>query len=336
MKKIVLLPQPIKTEAVGLLTRAGCEVIVSPNPKPETVLPLLKKAHAIILRTGINITPEILSMAPNLEIIARTGAGLDNVDVATATEKNVIVTSNLGVNTMSVVEHVLALMLSLSKKLPLMDTAVRHGDFKIRFLNLAQDISGKTLGLLGYGRIGSALGQICRSIFHMHVIVTDPYLENSQKSGIVEQVNFVELHDLFSMSDFLSIHVPLTNDTRNLVDATIINQMKPDAILINTARGGIIEEAALLNALKEKKIGGAGLDVFNEEPIPKDHPLSKLDNVILTPHTAALTKECVLRMANDAAQCVLDVFSGKTPRNVANPHILDNKKWKHLTTNSND
>ena len=144
------------------------------------------------------------------------------------------------------------------------------------------------------------------------------------------QIRFVDLKTLFSKADVISIHVPLTGDTRHIVGEPEISWMKPDAIIINTARGPVMDEVALVQALKAGRIGGAGLDVFEKEPVAPDNPLLKLDNVILTPHTAALTRECVIRLATAAAQCVIDVLDGKIPKNVANPQILKSEKWKHL------
>ena len=326
----VLLPQPIEAEAIALLEEAKCKIMVAPNPSPETVYPLMQDAHGLILRTGITITPALLAATDALLVISRTGGGLDNVDLKAATQKEIIVTSNLGVNTVSVTEHVLALILALSKKLPVLDQAVRGNNFMIRYQNLSRDVNGKILGLLGFGRIGSEIGRICRQIFNMRVIAFDPYLPQDVKTSYAEAVSFVEPHELFAISDIISIHVPLTEETRHLVGTAELDAMKSDAILINTSRGGVIDERALISALQNNTIGGAGLDVFSEEPVPADNPLLQLENVILTPHTAALTRECVTRMATEAARCVLEVFAGREPPNVANRDVLKKKRWRHL------
>jgi D-3-phosphoglycerate dehydrogenase len=326
----VLLPQPIETEAISLLEKKNCSVTIAHDPKPETVVPLLKDAHGLILRTGITITRELIEAADKLMVISRTGGGLDNVEVGAATEKGIIVTSNLGVNTISVAEHVLSMMLALSKRLSILDQAVRNSNFGIRYQNLPRDINGRTIGLLGFGRIGCELGKICRQAFDMQAIAYDPYLTDEKKAECTLWVKFVGLEELLTHSDVISIHVPLTDQTRNLVDETELSLMKSDAILINASRGGVVNETALVKALQNKKIAGAGLDVFNEEPVPADHPLLKLENVILTPHSAALTSECVTRMAIEAAKCVLDVFAGREPQNVANRQVLETGRWKRL------
>jgi D-3-phosphoglycerate dehydrogenase len=313
-----------------LLERGNCKIVSAPDPKPETVLPLLKEVQGLILRTGISITRDLIDIADNLLVISRTGGGLDNVDVEAATERGIIVTSNLGVNTTSVAEHVLSMILSLSKRLPIMDQAVRHSNFGIRYQNLPRDITGKSIGLLGFGRIGFEIGRICHQTFNMQVRAYDPYLAEEKKDEYLKWVDLVELNELLANSDFISIHVPLTDQTRNLIDEAQLSMMKHDAILINAARGGIVNENALVKALQSHEIAGAGVDVFNEEPVPVDHPLLRLENVILTPHSAALTNECVTRMATEAAKCVLDVFAGRKPRNVANPAVLENGRWKYL------
>ena len=328
--KHVLLPQPIESEAVATLEQAGVKLVVAANPKPETVGPLMKGVQGLVLRTGIKITRELMDLADDLWVISRTGGGLDNVDVAAAAQKEIIVTSNLGVNTSSVVEHALALMLALTKQLPAMDRAVRSEDFGIRYQNLPRDLREKTLGLLGFGRIGSELGRSCRQLFDMQIISYDPYVSDSVKSSVSGKVEFVGREELFARADVLSIHVPLTEQTRHAVGVQELAWMKPTALIINTARGPIIDQDALFNALQHRKIAGAGLDVFEQEPVSGDNPLLKLDNILLTPHTAALTRECVIRMAVEAAHCVLAVFNHRVPPNVANPQVLESERWKHL------
>ena len=325
----VLLPQAIEAEAVALLEREECTITTASDPKPETVLPLIKNAHGLILRTGINITRNLIESADKLLVISRTGGGLDNVDVGAASDLGIIVTSNLGINTISVAEHALSMILALSKRLSTMDHAVRNNNFDIRYQNLPRDINGKTIGILGFGRIGCELGKICRQAFGMQVIAYDPYLTDDKKNECHSWVRMVELKELLSKSDFLSIHVPLTDQTHHLIDETELSQMKSGAILINASRGGVVNEFALINALENDIIAAAGLDVFSEEPVPADNPLLNLENVILTPHTAALTTECVTRMATEAARCVIDVFAGRNPQNVANPQVLESGRWKH-------
>ena len=186
----VLLPQAIESEAIDLLERENCTIITTPDPKPETVLPLLKDAHGLILRTGITMTRDLIEAAEHLMVISRTGGGLDNVDVSAASKQGIIVTSNLGVNTISVAEHVLSMMLTLYKRLSTMDHAVRHSNFGIRYQNLPRDINGKTIGLMGFGRIGCELGKICRQALNMPVIAYDPYLVDEKKNDCQNNLSF--------------------------------------------------------------------------------------------------------------------------------------------------
>ncbi len=326
----ILLPQPVEVEAIALLEQAGHAIVTAPDPKPQTVLPLMKNAHAVILRTGISMSRELIEAAEDLLVIARTGGGFDNVDVQAATDSGVIVTSNLGVNSISVCEHVLAMMLSLAKKLPVLDKAVRDGDFSIRYQNLSRDLHGKTLGLLGFGRIGFLVATACKTIFNMKVLACDPFLPDDIKATYKELASFVDKEQLCRQADVISIHVPLTDETRHALSAREFGWMKKETIVINTSRGPVIDEEALVAALHNAQIGGAGLDVFEKEPVPADNPLLKQTNVIMTPHSAALTNECVIRMATDAAERVLEVFAGKVPLNVANPAVLQADRWQHL------
>lgn len=323
----VLLPQLVEQEAVDLLEQAGHTVIVAADPKPETVKPLLKDVQAIILRTGITMSRELIEAADDLQVIARTGGGFDNVDVAAATDNGVIVTSNLGVNTISVCEHVLAMMLGLAKKLSVLDKAVRQDNYGIRYQNLSGDLHGKTMGLLGFGRIGYQVATACKQVFTMNVLACDPYLPDGVKEQYADTVTFVDKHTLCREADVISIHVPLTDETHHSISTAELKAMKPGTIVINTSRGPVIDEDALILALQENQIGGAGLDVLDKEPPDSNNPLLTLDNVVLTPHSAALTSECVIRMATDAADRVNEVLSGRKPINVANPKVLEQGKW---------
>ncbi len=326
----VLLPQPIEAEAVGVLEKNGVRLITASAPKPEIVGPLMKEARAIVLRTGIKVTRELLAYPNELMMISRTGAGVDNVDIPVATEQGIIVTSSIGVNTTSVAEHALALILALFKQLFRMDGEVRKGNFAIRYKNLPQDLREKTIGIVGFGRIGSSIAQACHTIFAMKVLAYDALLTDLQKKQYREWATFTDLPELSRNADVISIHTPLTPETERMFDRRFFSGMKKTAFIINTSRGGVINEADLVRALKEGVIAGAGLDVFEHEPIKPENELLSLPNVILTPHTAALTEECVTRMAVAGAQRVVDLFNGFIPENVANPEVLSLERWKQL------
>jgi D-3-phosphoglycerate dehydrogenase len=330
----ILLPQPIEAEAVDLIKKAGYEIVLSPDPKPETVLPLMKGVQGIILRTGIRMTRELMTQADDLWVISRTGAGVDNVDVQAATEMGILVTCVPGANTVSVVEHTIALMFALIKQIPVMDQAVREDRFDIRFKNLPRDLKGKTLGLVGLGRIGSELARICHGAFGMAVLGYDPYLPIEAQQRLQDRVRFCEMEELFRESDVISLHIPLLPATQKIIGAREFGWMKKDAFLINTSRGGILDETALIQCLRERRIAGAGLDVFVREPLEKENPLKDLNNVILTPHTAALTRECVLRLALEATQSAIAVLQGKEPEGVVNPEVFKHSRWKHIFSTS--
>ena len=329
-ERIVLLPQPIEAEAVEVLEKGNVQVLTAKEPKPEVFGPLMKEARAIVLRTGIRMTRELLAYPNELMTISRTGAGIDNIDLPAATSQGIIVTSSIGVNTTSVVEHALALILALYKQLFLMDGEVRKGNFAIRYKNCPTDLRDKTLGIVGFGRIGSSIAQACHSVFAMKVLAYDALLTDAQKGSYREWVTFTDLPDLCQRSDCISIHAPLTRDTEKMFDRRFFSGMKKTAFIINTSRGGVINEADLIEALKGGVIAGAGLDVFENEPLQPGNGLLSLKNVILTPHTAALTEECVTRMAVAGAERVIDLFNGFIPDNVANPEVLSLERWKYL------
>lgn len=329
-KMKVLLPQPIEAEAVAVLEAMNVELIRAGEPRPEVVGPLMNGAQAIVLRTGIKITRELLAYPNDLMMISRTGAGIDNVDIPAATERGIIVTSSIGVNTTSVAEHALALILALFKQLFLLDGEVRKGNFGIRYKNHPQDLRGKTIGIVGFGRIGSLIAQACHSVFAMKVLAYDLFLSDEQKARYREWVTFTDLDELSGSADVISIHTPLNRDTEKMFNRQFFARMKRTAFIINTSRGGVIDENDLIGALKEGLIAGAGLDVFEHEPLQPENELVTLKNVILTPHTAALTEECVTRMAVAGAERVVDLFNGFIPENVANPEVLTLDRWKQL------
>ena len=328
--KYVLLPQPIEKDAIKLLEKNSISFVIADKPTFEVVKPLMKRCKAIILRTGIKITDELLEDADELLTISRTGGGVDNVDLDAATKKGIIVTSSIGVNTISVIEHALTLMLVLFKQIIILDRAVRENNFRIRYKNLPKDIYKKILGVVGFGRIGSGFARICKESFDMKILAFDEYLGEVKKKEYSSWVEFVDLEYLFKISDIVSIHIPLNEETRGIINNKYLSLMKNSAFLINTSRGGVINEKDLINVLIERKIAGAGLDVFEKEPPDENNPLLKMDNVVLTPHSAALTEECVKRMAVSAVERVLDVFNGFIPDNIANPEVLKNPRWSTM------
>jgi D-3-phosphoglycerate dehydrogenase len=295
----------------------GFDVSISPSPDDETVRKNAKDADAIIVRTATKLSRETIFSLPNLKVIARTGGGVDNVDVDAASEKNIPVCNTPEANTDSVAEHALAFMLALAKYLKKMDTEVRNNNFAIRNSYLPIDLAEKTLGLVGFGKIGKKLARLCYGCFKMKILFYDPFIEESKEIDFqCEKLNSID--ELFSVSDFISLHIPYTKENHHLVGEKLLGKMKSTAFIINTSRGGIIDENALAQFLSEGRIAGAALDVLENEPPENSSPLLSLENIYLTPHSAALTKESSRRMAMHAAEGVADFLEGKNPRWVFN------------------
>jgi D-3-phosphoglycerate dehydrogenase len=328
--RTVLLPEPIEEEAQQLLLSRKVQIVQSPNAKPESVAPLLERADAVVLRTGLRMSAELIECGRKLSMISRTGAGYDNVDVEAATRQGVLVSSSLGANTHTVAEHTLALILTLAKQLPALDRETRNGNFRVRYDYLPRDLRGTTLGAVGFGRIGQEVARSCAAALGMRVLACDDYLPQEVKEREGGWVTFCSLQEVLKQADVLTIHVPFSAETKGLIGREAIARMKKGALVINTSRGGIIDEEALAEALNAGHLGGAGIDVFSKEPPPPGNPLLQAPSAVLTPHAAALTQECVVRMAVLAAERVLDLFDGLVPENVANPQVLTLERWRGL------
>jgi len=279
----------------------------------------LRGADAALVGTWMKFNAELMDLSPSLKVIARTGAGVDNVDVGAATRRGIMVLNTPTANSVSVAEHAVAMLLAVSKQLAFLDASVRQGNFKARRLYLPMDVEGKTLGLIGCGNIGRMVAQKCRDAFHMHTIGFDPFLKTAPQGIDL----CATIRAILSQADFVSLHLPYSPETKHLISQKEISLMKPSTFLINTSRGGIINEAALADALNAGTIAGAALDVFDEEPLKPDNPLLFCKNLLLTPHAAALTRECVLRVAICAAQGIMDHLSGRRPEFVYNKEVLD-------------
>ncbi len=319
MRKKVLIVQPIHESGIRLLKKE-VEVILAPDSSVETVCKEIKGIHGVIVRTA-PFTREIIESADKLKVIGRHGVGVDNIDIKTASKRGIPVVHTPNANMVSVAEHTIGFILALAKRLVISDKATREGNFALREEFAASDLDGKTLGIVGAGRVGSTLAKKCKVAFNMKVLSYDPYL-SPEKAKEMEVSLCDSLPELLKESDFVSIHVPLTKDTRDLIGEKELKFMKPTAFLINVGRGRIVDEKALAKALKEEWIAGAASDVFSQEPPDPDNPLLKIENIILSPHMAALTKECVIRMATGVAQGVLDVLRGNKAKYIANLDLL--------------
>lgn len=317
--KRVLLCQDIHPDGRRVL-EGKTEIVVAPDAREETVRSVIAGFHGVIVRTATRLGRQTIDAAADLQVIGRTGVGVDNVDVPAATRRGIPVCNTPEANCSSVVEHTLSLILALAKQLPAMDRAVRDGEYGVRYEYRAIDVSGKTVGVVGMGRIGREVARRCSQALEMKVIAYDPYFKPDGTDAGIELTS--EVDAVFERADFVTVHVPHTDQTHHLVGGDLIGKMRPGSYLINTSRGSVVDEAALTRALSDGGIAGAGIDVFEKEPPEVDDPLLSLANVILTPHSAALTKECVSRMAVDAAEGVLAVLEGRKPKYVFNPEVL--------------
>ncbi len=306
----VLLYEPIHEQGTRIL-RERCELIYAHSLEEEELIRLAKDADAIIIRFNGRVSRRIMEASPKLQVIGRHGVGLENIDLRAAKELGIKVVYTPQANSVSVAEHFVGLALALAKHIPLSNQAVRDGRWGIRRELTGRELHGKTLGVLGMGRIGQQTARICRHGFGMEILYFDvrsyPHVEN--ELGAKRK----ELEDLFKESDLISINLPLLPTTRHLVSARLLNLMKPTAYIINMARGPIWNEDDLAEVLKRRAIAGAASDVFEEEPPSPSNPLLKLDNFVATPHSAAHTQESLIRMSL-VAEDILRVLEGKEPQ----------------------
>jgi D-3-phosphoglycerate dehydrogenase len=266
------------------------------------------------------ITRSVIENARGLQVIGQHGVGVENIDVKAATDKGILVINVPTVNFVSVAEHVIMLMLALSRKIAESDAAVRKGDFLFRERFFPIEMNGKILFAVGLGRIGSEVSKKCRIGFNMRCLAYDPYIsETEMKANGVEKTT---LESGLSMADYISIHLPLTNETKQLIGEKEISLIKPTAFLINVSRGGVINQAALVHALKKSQINGAGLDVFEPEPPSIDDPVLGLPNVILSPHFAGDTYEAKQRCSATLANEVVRVLNCNFPKFPVNPEVF--------------
>jgi D-3-phosphoglycerate dehydrogenase / 2-oxoglutarate reductase len=286
--------------------------------------PILGAAHAYQIGSArdelaakYHAGRELLARTPNLLVVSTNGSGYDTVDLAACTAAGVLAVNQAGGNREAVAEHVLGMMLCLSKRIVEVDRAMRRASGVNRDAFMGSDIHGKTVGIVGLGHVGSRVAALCRGLFAMRVLAVDPYLSAMEIAA--RGAEKVDLDTLLASADFVSLNCPRTDETRGMIGATQFSRMRPHAYFITTARGGIHDEAALAEALTQKRIAGAGLDVWAKEPPPHDHPLMGFDNVLVSPHTAGVTREARETMARIAAEQLLDIFDGKRPARLLNP-----------------
>jgi len=309
----VLVSDNISPNCVEILKNAGLEVDVKVGLKAEELKACIGDYHGLVIRSATKVTAEIIDAARNLKVIGRAGSGLDNVDKAAATKKGIVVMNTPGGNTITTAEHTIAHIVSLARKIPQATMSMKTGKWdKKKFMGV--ELFKKTLGIIGIGNIGSQVAKRMQA-FAMNVIAYDPFLSGDQAKTM--GIEKVDLEEVFKRSDFITIHTPLTPETKNLINKDTIKLMKQGVRIINCARGGIINEKDLYDAIVEGQVAGAALDVFEKEP-PENNPLLTLDNVICTPHLGASTKEAQENVAIAVAEQIVDYLVNGTIRNAIN------------------
>lgn len=304
----VLLVDPIAAEGIDLLKQNGLQVELLQDNSVENIKKHVVDADAILVRTS-KITREIIEAGTKLKVVARHGVGVDNIDLQAASEKKIPVTNTPHANTVSVAEHVMGLMIALAKNMRKTDLALRDGHFEVRNKYIGVELEGKTLGIIGLGKIGQKVGKIAAYGFGMKVIGYDPYVKPEQLDPAIEMTSDWDL--IFKESDFVSLHMPLLESTRGIVGIKEFKMMKRTAYFINAARGSVANERDLIQALQEGLIAGLGTDVYDQEPPAKDNPLFSMDNTVVTPHMAAHSHDAMIKMATHAAQGVIEVLVKK-------------------------
>jgi D-3-phosphoglycerate dehydrogenase len=297
-------------QAGTALLAEKCEIIYAKSYDEKEIIDQVEDVDAIIIRANGAVTEPIIEAAQKLKVIGRHGVGLDAIDLAAAKRLGVRVVYTPQANKESVAEHFVALALVLAKKIRLADIALRDCNWQARYELIGTEIRGKTLGVLGFGRIGQQTARICHLGFDMPILYYDP-LEYGEAEKALDAVR-VDEKTLFKKADFISINMPLLPHTRHFVNADLLKLMKPTAFLLNLARGPVWNEADVVAALQENRIAGAGSDVYEVEPITPDNPLLKLDNFVGSPHMSAHTEEAMIRMSM-VAKDVLCVLEGKNP-----------------------
>jgi D-3-phosphoglycerate dehydrogenase len=311
----VLVSDPISEAGIAKLRAIpGVEVDVKLGLKPDELKAIIGEYAALAVRSETKVTADILAAAKQLQIIGRAGVGVDNIDVTAATQKGIVVVNSPEGNTLAAAELAVALLLALARKIPQADASLRAGKWE-RKKFVGTEIYGKTVGIIGLGKIGRSVAQRMKS-FETDVIAYDPFAtaESARRMG----VELVSLEEIYKRSDFITIHVPLNNETRGMIGAEQLALMKDGVRIVNCARGGIVDEAALADAVKSGKVGGAAFDVFSKEPPEPDNPLLSLPENVITPHLGASTEEAQVNVAIDISEQIADVLQGKPARSAVN------------------
>lgn len=316
----VLVPDAVHPSALDVLNAAADRLdITAPGQMSRAeLLAAAPTADALVIRSASKVDAEVLAAAPRLKIIARAGVGVDNVDIPEATRRGIVVVNTPDGNTISTAEHTFGLMLALARHIPQAHQSLREGKWDRKSYG-GIELRGKTLGLVGFGRIGRAVAKRALA-FEMRVLAFDPYITADLAADL--GVELVGLSDLFARADFISLHALLTDETREMINKDTLAQMKRGVRIVDAARGALINEADLAEAIKSGHVAGAALDVFAEEPPKPDNPLVGLPGVVHTPHLAASTEDAQIVVAVDAAKLVVAALLRGEYQNVVNPAVL--------------
>lgn len=314
----ILIPDNVDQVALDVLQAAGDMKITAGNMKREETLAAIRDADALIIRSATKADAELLTAAKKLKIIARAGVGVDNVDLDAATKQGIVVMNTPDGNTIATAEHTFGLMLALARYIPEGEISMRAGKWDRKSF-VGVELRGKTLGIIGFGRIGRAIAKRALA-FEMTVIAYDPYIPADIGADL--GVEMVSLNDLYARADFITLHSLITDETRGMINSASIAKMKKGVRIINAARGALINDDDLAEAIKSGAVAGAAVDVYAEEPPPATHPLVGLPGVVHTPHLAASTADAQVNVAIDAAKEVVDALLKGEYKNVVNPAAL--------------
>jgi D-3-phosphoglycerate dehydrogenase len=312
----VLVADPIAPEGIEILKKHA-EVDVKTGLKPEDLISIIGEYEGLMVRSETKVTAKVIEAGKKLQVIARAGVGIDNIDVEAATQRGIVVVNAPTANTMAAAEHSIALMLALARHIPQAHDSLRSGAWK-RQNFVGVEVRNKTLGIVGLGNVGSEVARRVQG-FQMRVLAYDPYVSHEYARNL--RVELVPLEQIIREADFITLHLPLTPQSKNMIGAKELSLMKPTVRIINCARGGLIDEQALDQALRDGKVAGAALDVFAQEP-PKDSPLLKNERVIVTPHLGASTQEAQANVAIDAAEQIISVLNGQPVRYAVNAPLI--------------
>lgn len=301
-----------------VLSEIDAELVVGQAKSEDEIIEIARDAHGILVARA-NITARVIRALENCKIMVRYGVGVDNIDVPAATRMGIMVSNVLDYCVEEVADHALALILSLARKVVFSARRVQAGEWSIKNLRPLRRLSGQTVGVVGYGRIGKMLAKKASAV-GFKVLAHDPFVgaEGSEADGIT----FVSLETILRESDFVSLHTPLTEDTAGMIGKKQLDQMKNSAYLVNVSRGALVDEAALITALEQNRIAGAGLDVLVQESANPENPLQQLEQVIVTSHTAFYSEEAIEDLQRKAAQKVVTALSGQIPDPLVNPEVL--------------